>query len=269
MCRLNGEKVLYKVNLNLGYDLYASPCIIYSRTISFMWNPIRWERDRRPSMVTTSGRSRPGCRLPRCWPPLPCCSWNKQKSNMSINQKKTKQGLQGDFLRIQDLFLPVSGLMEMVCPFVGRNAWHLCLLYFTSASGLYSYGIGVNQRGFAREIRIFGDGCVLWLGIIPVQKNVNNELIAFLSPALMTEEVKRLRLDMNYFVPRIFLSQVAYGLTLPVEVTVRDLLENESASFMLEVQPDSILFLSDFARSGTELDETSITGHLLDLTPPR
>lgn len=73
---------------------------------------------------------------------------------------------------------------------------------------------------------------------------------------------------MNYFVPRIFLSQVAYGLTLPVEVTVRDLLENESASFTLEVQPDSILFLSDFARSGTELDETSITGHLLDLTPP-
>ena len=77
-----------------------------------------------------------------------------------------------------------------------------------------------------------------------------------------------MRLDTNYFVPRIFLSQVAYGLTLPVEVTVRDLLENESASFTLEVQPDSILFLSDFARSGTELDETSITGHLLDLTPP-
>ena len=45
--------------------------------------------------------------------------------------------------------------------------------------------------------------------------NVNNELITFQSPSLMTEVVKRLRLDMNYFVPEKFHRQVAYGLTLP------------------------------------------------------
>ena len=41
-------------------------------------------------------------------------------------------------------------------------------------------------------------------GLFQSNTNVNNELIAFQSPALMTEVVKRLRLDMNYFVPGKF-----------------------------------------------------------------
>ena len=57
-------------------------------------------------------------------------------------------------------------------------------------------------------------------GLFQSGTNVNNELITFQSPALMTEVVKRLRLDMNYFVPGKFHRQVAYGLTLPVDVTI-------------------------------------------------
>ena len=85
----------------------------------------------------------------------------------------------------------------------------------------------------------------------------------------MTEVVKRLRLDMNYFVPGKFHRQVAYGLTLPVDVTISDLPENESAGFTLDVQPDSTLLLSDFIRNGTELDGMDIKGRLLDsITTP-
>ena len=40
-----------------------------------------------------------------------------------------------------------------------------------------------------------------------------------------------------------FHRQVAYGLTLPVDVTISDLPENESAGFTLEVQPDSTCLL--------------------------
>ena len=86
---------------------------------------------------------------------------------------------------------------------------------------------------------------------LPLESSlINNELITFQSPALMTEVVKRLRLDMNYFVPGKFHRQVAYGLTLPVDVTINDLPENESAGFTLKIQPDGTLYLSDFIRNG-------------------
>ena len=106
-------------------------------------------------------------------------------------------------------------------------------------------------------------------GLFQSSTNVNNELITFQSPALMTEVVKRFRLDMNYFVPGKFHRQVAYGLTLPVDVTISDFPENESAGFTLEVQPDSTLLLSDFTRNGAELDGKDIKGRLLDsITTP-
>ena len=85
----------------------------------------------------------------------------------------------------------------------------------------------------------------------------------------MTEVVKRLRLDMNYFVRGKFHRQVAYGLTLPVDVTINDLPENESAGFTLEIQPDGTLYLSDFIRNGTDLEEKDVKGSLLDsITTP-
>lgn len=106
-------------------------------------------------------------------------------------------------------------------------------------------------------------------GLFQSGTNVNNELITFQSPALMTEVVKRLRLDMNYFVPGKFHRQVAYGLTLPVDVTINDLPENESAGFTLKIQPDGTLYLSDFIRNGTDLDEKDVKGSLLDsITTP-
>lgn len=188
---------------------------------------------------------------------------------MNVNQKNTKPGQPDDFLRIQDLlYLCLAKwkwfvLSLAVC--LGFAAVYLLrtpAVYTRTASVL----IKEDSKGksVSSDLESFSE-----FGLFQSSTNVNNELIAFQSPALMTEVVKRLRLDMNYFVPGKFHRQVAYGLTLPVDVTINDLPENESAGFTLEVQPDSTLLLSDFTRNGTELDGKDIKGRLLDsITTP-
>ena len=186
---------------------------------------------------------------------------------MTVNQKNIKPGQQDDFLRIQDLLY--------LC--LARWKWFVLSLavtigvataYLLRTPTVYTRTASVlikedsKGKSVSSDLESFSE-----FGLFQSSTNVNNELIAFRSPALMTEVVKRLRLDMNYFVPGKFHRQVAYGLTLPVDVTINDLPENESAGFTLEVQPDGTLFLSDFIRNGTDLDEKDIKGNLLDSIP--
>lgn len=106
------------------------------------------------------------------------------------------------------------------------------------------------------------------LGLFQSGTTVANELLAFRSPAIMTEVVSRLHLYMNYYVPGRFHRQVAYGSTLPVTAVLCDLSENESAAFTLETS-DKGLLLSDFYRNGEEIKSDDVKGLLSDtiITP--
>ena len=188
---------------------------------------------------------------------------------MAINQKNIKPGQQDDFLRIQDLlYLCLARWKWFVLSLVVTIG--VATVYLLRTPAVYTRTASVlikedsKGKSVSSDLESFSE-----FGLFQTGTNVNNELITFQSPALMTEVVKRLRLDMNYFVPGKFHRQVAYGLTLPVDVTISDLPENESAGFTLEVQPDSTLLLSDFTRNGTELDGKDIKGNLLDsITTP-
>ena len=186
---------------------------------------------------------------------------------MAINQKNIKPGQQDDFLRIQDLlYLCLARWKWFVLSLVVTIG--VATVYLLRTPAVYTRTASVlikedsKSKSVSSDLESFSE-----FGLFQSGTNVNNELITFQSPALMTEVVKRLRLDMNYFVPGKFHRKVAHGLTLPVDVTIRDLPENESAGFTLEVQPDGTLFLSDFTRNGTELDGKDIKGSLLDSIP--
>ncbi len=186
---------------------------------------------------------------------------------MAINQKNIKPGPQDDFLRIQDLlYLCLARWKWFVLSLVVTIG--VATVYLLRTPAVYTRTASVlikedsKGKSVSSDLESFSE-----FGLFQSSTNVNNELITFQSPALMTEVVKRLRLDMNYFVPGKFHRQVAYGLTLPVDVTINDLPENESAGFTLEVQPDGTLFLSDFIRNGTDLDEKDIKGSLFDSIP--
>lgn len=188
---------------------------------------------------------------------------------MAINQKNIKPGQQDDFLRIQDLlYLCLARWKWFVLSLMVTIG--VATVYLLRTPAVYTRTASVlikedsKGKSVSSDLESFSE-----FGLFQSGTNVNNELITFQSPALMTEVVKRLRLDMNYFVPGKFHRQVAYGLTLPVDVTINDLPENESAGFTLKIQPDGTLYLSDFIRNGTDFDEKDVKGSLLDsITTP-
>ena len=188
---------------------------------------------------------------------------------MAINQKNIKPGQQDDFLRIQDLlYLCLARWKWFVLSLMVTIG--VATVYLLRTPAVYTRTASVlikedsKGKSVSSDLESFSE-----FGLFQSGTNVNNELITFQSPALMTEVVKRLRLDMNYFVPGKFHRQVAYGLTLPVDVTINDLPENESAGFTLKIQPDGTLYLSDFIRNGTDLEEKDVKGSLLDsITTP-
>lgn len=188
---------------------------------------------------------------------------------MVVNQKNTKPGQMDDFFRMQDLlYLCLARWKWFVLSLA--MTFGIAVFYILRTPQVYTRTASVlikedsKGKSVSPDMDAFSD-----LGLFQSGTNVNNELIAFQSPAVMTEVVKRLHLDMNYTVPGKFHKQVAYGLTLPANVSINDFPENESAGFTLQIHPDSTVYLSDFIRNGEELETENIEGRLADsITTP-
>ncbi len=188
---------------------------------------------------------------------------------MVVNQKNIRPGQTNDFLKIQDLlYLCLARWKWFVLSLVVVIGIATVYLLYTPAVYTRTASVLIKEdskgKSVSSDLESFSE-----LGLFQSSTNVNNELITFRSPTLMTEVVRRLHLDMNYSLPGRYHHQVAYGATLPVDVTISAVPENESASFTLEVQPDSTLLLYDFKRNEIELEETNIKGRLLNpITTP-
>lgn len=76
--------------------------------------------------------------------------------------------------------------------------------------------------------------------------SVSNEILTFQSPALMTDVVKRLRLNMNYSVEGMFHEVTLYGKTLPVEIRFLSLDNEQGAQMSLKYNQDGSFELTDF-----------------------
>ena len=104
------------------------------------------------------------------------------------------------------------------------------------------------------------------LGLFQSNTNVNNEIIAISSPALMQKVVQRLHLYMNYSADGTFHDEVLYGSTLPVTVEMKDVPDNVSASLTIEIGKDSVVSMYDFIliKSGdkTKFKDVSASGRL-------
>ena len=180
---------------------------------------------------------------------------------MSINQKRPTQA--DDFIRIQDLlYLCLAKWKWFVLSLAVTVG--IAVFYLLRTPAVYTRTASVlikddsKGKSVSSDLESFSE-----FGLFQSSTNVNNELVALQSPAVMTEVVKRLHLDMNYTVPGRFHRRVAYGPTLPVSVSINDLSENESAGFTLRILPDSTVRLSDFTRNGNEFDD-EISGRLSD-----
>ena len=102
------------------------------------------------------------------------------------------------------------------------------------------------------------------MGLFQSNTNVNNEIIAMSSPALMQNVVQRLNLDMNYACDGRFHDEVLYGTSQPVVVKMEDLSSNQSAALTLRIKTDGAVELYDFVLSGEKLKhKESVKGKML------
>ena len=84
------------------------------------------------------------------------------------------------------------------------------------------------------------------MGLFKANTNVNNEIISIKSPDNLYEVVKRLNLNVNYFVEGRFHRKVAYGQSLPVQVNFLDILENTSCEFTIDGDEQGNVVLTDW-----------------------
>lgn len=188
---------------------------------------------------------------------------------MTANQTNKKPGQSADFMTLQDLACLCLAKWKW---FVLSLAVALCIaiVYILRTPPVYTRSASVlikeDSKGnsISSEMNVFSD-----LGLFQSGTNVNNEIIAFSSPALMAEVVKRLNLDISYLAPGRFHKEVAYGQSLPVTVTIEGLADNESAGFVLRLKEGSAAVLEDFTRNGEKTGGGNVSGNMNDtiITP--
>lgn len=100
------------------------------------------------------------------------------------------------------------------------------------------------------------------MGLFQSNTNVNNEIIALKSPALMQEVVQRLHLTMNYSTEGRFHDRTLYGTTLPINVSIDGCADNESAGLTVKVNADSTVVLYGFIHNGEKLKGDRVEGRL-------
>ncbi len=84
------------------------------------------------------------------------------------------------------------------------------------------------------------------MGLVNSKVSVNNELIAFTSPSIMYEVVKRLGLEVSYTTKGTFHDNTLYGKNLPVLLGFSGLPENGLAALDITLNPDGRMILHDF-----------------------
>lgn len=95
-----------------------------------------------------------------------------------------------------------------------------------------------NNRRSASDLEsVLGTG-----GLVQMNSKLSNELVAFRSPDLMREVVKRLSLDYNYSIPGRFKNHIAYGSNLPIKAVLTDF--SGSCSFKVSQDSDSLYTVS-------------------------
>ncbi len=155
-----------------------------------------------------------------------------------------------------------------------QDIWYLCLakwkwfvlslavvlciavIYILTSPSIYirSASLLIKEDSKGKSVTSDVSSMFADLGLSQVGTNVNNELIALQSPAVILEMIKRLQIDVDYKVSGTFHKETLYGANLPVKVAFTELGDYENAELELELKEDGSVILSDFVASSEERD---------------
>lgn len=118
--------------------------------------------------------------------------------------------------------------------------------YILKTRPVYSRGatILIKESATRRMATSDIESVLSFSGGSTMSSKVVNEVIAFQSPALMQETVKRLGLTTEYFAPSLFRSNVIYGVQVPVTVDFIDVPSNVNIALRIEKQGENNCIVS-------------------------
>lgn len=172
-----------------------------------------------------------------------------------MTENKTAAGKPADdFIRIQDLW----GL------FLPRWRWFVlsiivtmtaAMLYLMSTPSIYTRSAAILVKDDSKNSSLGGGMSEFSdMGIFRSNTNINNELFTLKSPALMTEVVRRLRLNEIYTV-RKGLKNVDLYKVNPVSVTFCEVME-KPVSFTIRIDSKDAFTISGLKVVGAESENT-------------
>lgn len=142
----------------------------------------------------------------------------------------------------------------------------LAVLYILCTPPVYTRSAFLMVKEDTKGKTIGSDVASLFadLGMAQFNANVSNELLAMQMPSVIMEVVKRLNLDMDYRIAGLFHRETLYGSQLPVKISIPELADNESATFILHLLPKGKIELTNFESSERTLEDMVVTGSLND-----
>lgn len=183
---------------------------------------------------------------------------------MTINQEINRMNETEESVNIQELL--------MLC--LGRWHWFvasvvivlgIAVLYVLRSEPVYTRtaSLLIKENAKGQSLRNEVGSAFADMGIFQSNTNVNNELIALQSPAIVLDVVKRLNLDVNYGADGTFYRRTLYGKALPLIVRFESIADNENVSLTINaVGDDGGYQLSDFKRNGDKMDAEPIQAQL-------
>ena len=181
---------------------------------------------------------------------------------MIMQQSDIKAGQADSFFNLRDLAYSCLDKWHWFVITLGVTLG-VAAYYLLSTPPVYTRTASVLVKEDGKGKSLAGDISSTFseMGLVQTSSNVNNELIAFRSPALMEEVVRRLNLDMNYSLPGRFHDEVAYGSNLPVKVSIAGIGEKQGASFRMTVSGNGAVTL-DKMKLGDDEFSQKVTGSL-------
>ena len=144
----------------------------------------------------------------------------------------------------------------ILCLLLGWGSAELYLQYtrpvYTRTSSIMIKDVAKSQ-----DLGVLSDDKIFQSNI-----DINNEIFTLKSPVIMTEAIKRLGLQMEYFVQGRFYRSTLYGSSLPIKVEFFDVPDNKAAGFNLELLPDSAYILHNIYLDYQEWSDKSLKGRL-------
>ena len=162
-----------------------------------------------------------------------------QTTQQNQQPKSQTQVPTGPSLRPMDILLLLISHWPWIilCVLLGWGAAELYLQYtrpiYTRVSSIM-----IKDVSQSKELGVLSDDKMFQNNV-----DINNEIFTLKSPTIMTEAIKRLGLQMEYFFHGRFYRNTLYGSSLPIKVEFEDVPDNKAAGFNLEMLPDSSYIL--------------------------